>query len=136
MAKSICYSSFQYKWINIYYLYGLIQSRKGLFDGAFILRNKFDNDSDEEFWKASLVNDGSFWKAFFQEYGEKDISAAVLRSMAMKFLCNEAKYGSFDNNRYGGLFEGRLDEEGKYDIRKIFPLGDLNCGINTLAMFN
>lgn len=85
-------------------------------DGAFIVRIKYNDGSDEVFWNAPLVTDKLFWKAFFQEYGENDIAGAMMRSMAIKFLCNEEKIGAFDNNRYGGLFVGSLDEEGKYAL--------------------
>ena len=73
-------------------------------------------------------NQNQFWKGFFEEYGYEDISTGLVSSIIIKFLCNEANMGSFNDrrpikptsrvkyvtpNHYGGLLVGRLDKDGK-----------------------
>ena len=71
-------------------------------------------------------NQSAFWKEFFNEYSYYNISSGVGRSIALKWLCNEVKLGSFNrpgpikstskmkvaiNAYFGGLLSGKLNED-------------------------
>ena len=74
-----------------------------------------------------------FWNAFYKEYNYNDISTGVVRSVAVKLLCNELKLGRISDpyqrvsknkeekshprerkySNVGSIFVGAVDEEGK-----------------------
>ena len=90
----------------------------------FVLKLK----SNEDFW-INGRHKPAFWKDFFSGYDHEDVSSALLRTLLMKLLCNEAKLGTFNSpgigtnqaskkeNNYGGLLQGMLEHNGKIIIK-------------------